>query len=196
MKKISTAKLLTAIFLLGASSAALAHPGHDASGLATGLLHPLTGADHLLAMLAVGLWAAQSGGWRLWLLPGCFMLMLAVGAGTALIQPSLPLMEPGVAVSVLVLGLLIALSLRLPAVLCVALTALFGFLHGYAHGLEMPDTAAAAAYALGFLATTATLHLCGITIGTSTRDRYTRLAQALGVAIAVSGSWMLATVVT
>jgi urease accessory protein len=196
MKQKSIAQRLMAAVLLGASSTALAHPGHDAFGLMTGLIHPLTGADHLLAMMAVGLWAAQSGGRRLWLLPGSFMLMLAVGAGAALIHPSLPLLEPGVAASVLVLGLLIALSLQFPTVLSVALTALFGFLHGYAHGLEMPGTAAALAYALGFLATTATLHLGGIAIGVSTRGRYARLAQALGMVIAASGSWMIATVVT
>lgn len=194
MKQRSTAQRLIAAVLLGASSTALAHPGHDTSGLMSGLIHPLTGADHLLAMMAVGLWVAQSGGRKLWLLPGSFMLMLAVGAGTALIHPPLPLLEPGVAASVLVLGLLVALSLQLPAMFSVALTALFGFLHGYAHGLEMPGATAASAYALGFLVTTAALHLSGIAIGVSTRGRYARLAQALGVVIATSGSWMLATV--
>ena len=93
------------------------------------------------------------------------MTMLVVGAGIALQWQSLPLIEAGIATSVLALGLLIALSLRLPVMLCVAVTALFGLLHGYAHGLELPESAAPSAYALGFLAATATLHLTGITVG-------------------------------
>ena len=188
-----TTKFLTAIFLLGASSAAFAHPGHNVSGLAPGLMHPFSGLDHLLAMLAVGLWAAQGGGRKVWLLPATFMTMLVVGAGTALFYPSLPLIEAGIATSVLALGLLIALSLRLPVMLSVAVTALFGLVHGYAHGLELPGSAAPSAYALGFLAATATLHLTGIAVGILTRSRFASLAKLLGIAIAASGAWMLAT---
>jgi urease accessory protein len=188
-----TTKFLTAIFLLGASSAAFAHPGHNVSGLAAGLMHPFSGLDHLLAMVAVGLWAAQGGGRKVWLLPATFMTMLVVGAGTALFYPSLPLIEAGIATSVLALGLLIALSLRLPVMLSVAVTALFGLMHGYVHGLELPESAAPSAYALGFLAATATLHLTGIAVGILTRNRFAFLAKSLGIAIAASGAWMLAT---
>lgn len=194
MIRKSAAQFLTSFILLGISSTAFAHPGHGASGLAAGLLHPFTGMDHLLAMLAVGLWAAQSGGRKVWLLPAAFMSMLTAGAGLAQIHPSLPLIEPGIAASVLVLGLIIALSMKLPALLSVALTALFGLLHGYAHGLEMPGAIEPAMYALGFLAATAMLHLGGIAIGVSTRFRFMHLAQVLGIAIATSGVWMLSTV--
>jgi urease accessory protein len=191
-------KSLTAALLLGASSAAFAHPGHNVAGLATGLMHPFSGLDHLLAMLAVGLWAAQGNtkkrsGRRVWLLPATFMTMLAVGASITLFYQSLPLVETGIATSVLALGLLIALSLRLPVMLSVAVTALFGLMHGYAHGLELPDSAAPSAYALGFLAATAMLHLTGITAGILTRNRYAFLAKSLGIVIAASGAWMLAT---
>jgi len=193
-----TAKILTAIFLLVASSAAFAHPGHNVSGFAAGLMHPLSGLDHLLAMVAVGLWAAQSsrnnrgGGRKIWLLSATFMTMLAVGAGAAMQWQTLPIVESGIAVSVLALGLLVALSLQLPASLSAAITALFGLLHGYAHGLELPESAAPAAYALGFLAATAMLHLSGIAAGIAMRKRYALLSRLLGGAIAMSGAYLLA----
>ena len=188
----STAKLLTAIFLLVTSSAALAHRGHNVSGLAAGLMHPFSGLDHLLAMVAVGLWAAQGGGKKIWLLPATFMALLAVGAGFSMQWQALPLVEAGIAVSVLALGLLVALSLQLPAALSVSITALFGLLHGYAHGIELPASAAPAEYALGFLAATATLHLGGITLGIATRRNYAMLSRLLGGAIALSGAYLLA----
>lgn len=193
----ATTKLLTAIILSGTSSVAFAHPGHDVSGFAAGLMHPFSGLDHLLAMVAVGLWAAQRsigqrGGRKIWLLPAAFMTMLAIGAGIAMHWQSLPMVESGIAASVLALGLLIALSLQLPASLSVAITALFGLLHGYAHGLELPQSAAPAEYALGFLAATAALHLGGITLGVATRRHYAVLSRLLGAAIAISGVYLLA----
>ena len=187
------APFLIALLLLGSSNA-LAHPGHDVSGLSVGLLHPFNGFDHLLAMVAVGLWAAQNGGRKIWLLPAAFMLMMAAGAKCALIYPFLPLIESGIAASVLVLGIIIALSLKLPARLSIAITALFGFFHGYAHGLEMFGASEAQAYALGFLATTAALHLAGIMIGITTRTRCMRLPQTLGAVIAANGVWLLSTI--
>jgi urease accessory protein len=192
-------KVLAAVILFGTSSVAFAHPGHDVSGLAAGLTHPFSGLDHLLAMVAVGLWAAQGsnkerGGRKVWLLPATFMTMLTVGAGISTQWQSLPLVEAGIATSVLALGLLVALSMQLPAMLSMAVTALFGLLHGYAHGLELPESAAPAAYALGFLAATATLHLSGIAVGFATRDRHALLAKTLGVVIAASGAYLLVSV--
>lgn len=186
------AKILSAILLLGTSSAALAHPGHDVSGWTAGLAHPLLGLDHLLAMVAVGLWAAQSGGRKVWLLPATFMTALTIGAGIAMQWSSLGLVESGIAVSVLALGLLVALSLQLPASFSVAVAALFGLLHGYAHGLELPDSAAPLDYVLGFLVSTAVLHLGGIALGVVTRQRHAVLAKAMGLAIAASGIFLLA----
>ena len=193
----STAIILSAIFLLAVSSTAFAHPGHNVSGLAAGLLHPFSGMDHLLAMLAVGMWAAQGnskerGVKRIWLLPVAFMTLLSIGAMIAMQWTPLIKVETGIAVSVLALGLLIALSLQLPATLSVAITALFGMLHGYAHGIELPESAAPAAYALGFLAATASLHLGGIAMGVATRKHFTLLSRFTGSAIAMSGAYLLA----
>jgi len=187
----------TTIFLLAVSSTAFAHSGHDVSGLAAGLMHPLAGLDHLLAMVAVGLWAAQNdksngGRCKIWLLPTAFMLMLAFGAGVGLMWPSLPLVGPGIAVSVLALGLLVALSLQLPAMLSVAIIAMFGLLHGYSHGLELPESATPAAYAFGFLAATASLHISGIAAVVSTRRHYSQLSRFAGSAIAINAAYLLA----
>jgi urease accessory protein len=188
MKHRAMTRFLISALLLCSSGVAFAHPGHDVSGFSAGLLHPFTGMDHLLAMFAVGLWAAQMGGRKIWLLPATFLSMLVAGAGLALADLNLPLVEPGIVASVLALGLLIALSLRLPTLLSVAITAVFGLLHGYAHGLEMPSSAAPLHYALGFLGATAALHLGGVGMGVASRARFT---QALGLAIAVSGAYML-----
>lgn len=180
-------KFLAAAFLLATSSSAFAHPGHDVSGFSAGLLHPFSGLDHLLAMFAVGLWAAQCGGRKIWLLPAAFMTMLAIGAVAALIYPHLPFVETGISASVLALGLLVALSLKLPTTLSMTITALFGFMHGYAHGLELPASTSPAAYALGFLAATATLHLGGVATGIATH----RSHATLGIAMLAIGAWML-----
>lgn len=189
--KTSAVQLISLILLLGISGTASAHPGHDASGLLAGLLHPFGGMDHLLAMLAVGLWAGQSGLRRVWLLPAVFMSLLAAGAGAALLFPAMPLVETGIAASLLVLGLITALSLNVPVALSIALTAAFGLVHGYAHGLEIPGTAGPALYALGFLGATAALHFSGVTLGLAARGRFAAWAQALGTAIALTGVWML-----
>jgi urease accessory protein len=191
MKQKPATQLLSLLLLLAFSSSAFAHPGHGASGLTAGLLHPFSGMDHLLAMLAVGLWAGQHGGRKVWLLPAVFMTLLAAGAGVALLYPTLPMIETGIAASVLVLGLIIALSLQLPALSGIALTAAFGFVHGYAHGLEMPATAGPALYALGFLSATAILHVTGISLGLATRGQFARWIQASGALIALSGIWLL-----
>jgi urease accessory protein len=180
-------RILFAVALLGASGTAFAHPGHGVSGFAAGLAHPFSGLDHLLAMVAVGIWAVQGGGHRVWLLPATFMTMLVAGAALALQWQSLPMVEAGIAASVLALGLLVSLSLRLPAALSMGITAVFGFLHGYAHGLELPSSAHPVTYALGFLMATAFLHVSGVTLS----RRFAVLAKGLGVGIAAIGGYML-----
>jgi urease accessory protein len=189
----NSTRFLTTIFLLAASGAAFAHPGHDVSGLAAGLMHPFTGLDHLLAMVAVGLWAAQGGGRKIWLLPAAFMTMLVAGAGLAMLWQALPLVEAGIATSVLALGLIVALSAQLPVTLSIAITALFGLLHGYAHGIELPESAAPLDYAAGFLIATASLHLAGIAVSVATQRRYALLSRILGSAIALAGTYLLVT---
>jgi len=162
-------------------------PGH-AHGLATGLVHPLTGLDHLLAMVAVGIWAAQRGGRALWTVPLTFVSVMALGAALSSAGISIPLMEQGIAASVLVLGILIATSVRLPVAIGAALIGCFALFHGFAHGAEMPASASGLAYGLGFVASTALLHLAGITVGLSAKQfDSSRLMRCAGVAIAVCG---------
>ncbi|MDD2700815.1 MAG: HupE/UreJ family protein [Sideroxydans sp.] len=187
-------RTLTTLALLLISTAASAHTGHGSSGFSTGLAHPFSGMDHLLAMLAVGLWAGQLGGQRIWQLPATFMLMLAGGAFIGMAIPSLTLIEPGIAASVLVLGLLIASPTKLALPVSFALTAAFGIFHGYAHGAEMPSAAAPLAYAAGFLLSTASLHVSGIVMGNALRERFVRLIQIVGMSIAAMGAWMLVSV--
>jgi urease accessory protein len=187
-------RTLVTLALLFLSTAASAHTGHGSSGFGTGLLHPFSGMDHLLAMLAVGLWAGQLGGKRVWQLPATFMAMLAAGAFIGMMVPVLPLIEPGIAASVLILGLLIANTARLALPASFALTAVFGLFHGYAHGSEMPSATAPLAYAAGFLLATASLHVSGILMGNAIRARCVRLAQLMGMAIATMGAWMLVAV--
>lgn len=159
--------------------AALAHEGHGA-GLAAGLIHPLTGADHLLAMLAVGLWAASLGGRAVWALPLAFVGALATGAMAGMAGLALPGVEPGILASVVVLGALAALALRLPLAVAVAGVAGFGMLHGLAHGAEV--TGAFAPYAVGFTLTSLALHLAGLGLG-----RWSGAARVLGAGTAVAG---------
>jgi urease accessory protein len=187
-------RTLITFTLLFISTAASAHTGHGSSGFGTGLAHPFSGMDHLLAMLAVGLWAGQLGGQRIWQLPATFMAMLAGGAFIGMAVPSLTLIEPGIAASVLILGLLIASPSKLALPISFALTAAFGIFHGYAHGSEMPSAAAPLAYAAGFLLATASLHVSGIVMGSALRERFTRLVQGMGMSIAAMGAWMLVTI--
>ncbi|KAB1074409.1 HupE/UreJ family protein [Methylobacterium planeticum] len=146
--------------------AALAHPGHgEALGLAAGLAHPLAGLDHVAAMVAVGLIAALRGGRALWLLPLVFPAMMALGAGAGMAGLALPFAEVGILASLVAFGLLAILGRGLPVALLAALLGAFAVFHGYAHGVEMPETASGLAYGLGFLAATGLLHLAGLGLG-------------------------------
>lgn len=161
---------------------ALAHVGHGDEGhFIAGLGHPLIGPDHLLAMLAVGLWAALAGGRALWAMPLAFLAgMLAggiVGAGGA----ALPVVEPAILASVVVTGAVSALALAVPLGAAVPVLAVFGLAHGHAHGLEGPG---GGGYAAGFLIATAGLHLAGLAAG----RLGLRLARVLGGAIAFGGA--------
>jgi urease accessory protein len=158
--------LLAAAFAL-VPSLALAHPGlpghtHD---LATGFLHPLGGIDHVLAMVAVGLLAAQLGGRALWLVPASFVAAMAAAGLAGMNGVALPLTEVGIAASIIVLGGAIALRLSMAIAAAMALVGFFAIFHGYAHGTETPETASGLLYGLGFVAATALLHGFGIGIG-------------------------------
>ena len=181
MKRI----LLLAAF---APTAALAHPGHD-FGLAAGLLHPLTGADHVLAMICVGLCAAQIGGASRWALPATFLAAMALGglaAWTTGMGAAAAAIEPAILASLIVLGALAAAMLQLPLAVTLPLVALFGVAHGAAHGLE----GAGLPFAGGMLAATAALHGLGLVLGRlpAFAQRLTgALTLTAGVALALAG---------
>lgn len=126
-----------------------------------GWLHPLTGPDHMLAMLAVGAWSAQVGGRAIWIVPSAFVGAMALGGVLGLIGIALPATEIGIALSVLCLGAVIAAENHMVIPLAAIAVGLFGLCHGNAHGLEMPASQSPLGYAIGFLATTAGLHVIG-----------------------------------
>lgn len=154
---------------------ALAHPGGDhVHGFATGLLHPLTGLDHLAAMVAIGLWAGLLGGRLLWLLPAGFLGGMAAGGALGMIGVALPGVEAGILASVIVLGALVGAARSLPAALALPMVAAFGLLHGHAHGTEA--LGGAFGYELGILAATAALHGAGLLLAAGAAQRGQQVA--------------------
>jgi urease accessory protein len=178
------------------STAAFAHPGdHSHFGFAAGFAHPLTGLDHLLAMVAVGLWASQLGGRALWLLPLTFPVVMAAGAALGLSGVTLPWVEIGITASVLVLGAAVALTYRPTLAVSLPLIGLFALLHGYAHGVELPVQTSALGYCAGFVVATLALHLAGLAIGLAANRLPVRFAaRTAGGAIAAVGAVLLVTV--
>ncbi|WP_413043063.1 HupE/UreJ family protein [Pseudomonas sp. YJ42] len=185
-------KSLLAAALLLSPALAFAHPGHDHSGLLSGFAHPLFGLDHLLAMLAVGLWAAQQQGEARWVLPLTFVITMLFGGLFGFTGIDLPLMETSIAGSVLALGLLVALAVRPALPVAMGLTALFALSHGVAHGLELPELTSPWSYAAGFVATTAALHGTGYAVARNLPRAAAPLVRLAGLASALSGAWLLA----
>jgi urease accessory protein len=191
-----------AISILAAASvltpvAALAHTGvGDTHGVLHGFMHPVSGLDHVLAMVAVGVLAALLGGRAIWLVPTSFVAMAAVGGVLGVQGVPVPFVEFGISASVILLGLAIALQAKLPLGWTAGLVGLFGLYHGCAHGAEMPADASGFAYGVGFLAATAMLHIAGIGLGLGiaqlAKSSATRFARAGGAAIAVAGVALLA----
>ncbi|MFM2405072.1 MAG: hypothetical protein RL223_2952 [Pseudomonadota bacterium] len=176
------------------AGAARAHDGAAglAGGFLSGFMHPLAGPDHVVAMVAVGLWGAILGQPALWLLPVVFPLVMAVGGALGVLGVPLPAVETGIALSGLVLGLAVALAVRPPLWLAAVLVGIFAVFHGHAHGTELPSAASPLAYSLGFVLATGLLHLAGIGCGALWRGRTGRLAvRAGGGAIALAGAGFL-----
>jgi urease accessory protein len=177
--------------LFSLTGAALAHTGAGGtSGFTHGFMHPLGGLDHVLAMVAVGLYAALLGGRALGLVPATFVGAMAAGGALGMAGLALPYGEVGIALSVIALGLAVALRISLPVLLATGLAGLFAIFHGHAHGAEMPD-ASGLTYAAGFMLATALLHGVGIALGLaagrlSERGGW-RAAQAAGGAMAFAG---------
>lgn len=184
--------LIAFLILVLSPSAAFAHTGlGDTGGLWNGLAHPLGGLDHLCAMIGVGLWAAQRGGRAIWLVPLAFLLVMAFGGLLGTMAIGLPLVEQGIVASVLILGILIAASVRMPLIVSVLIVGTFALFHGHAHGAEMLQTYSGLAYGIGFLASTALLHLCGIGLGLVARQSgAVWLVRYAGAAIVLCGIYL------
>lgn len=179
------------IFLL--PPLAQAHPGlpGHTHGFSNGFFHPLNGLDHICAMIAVGLWAAQRGGRALWLVPATFVSMLIVGGALGMGGAKIPYVEQIIAASVLILGILVAAAVRLPLAASMVIVGLFALFHGYAHGAEMPETASGLNYGIGFVIATATLHLAGIGFGLAAQKFISAKSIRLaGGAIAACGIYL------
>jgi urease accessory protein len=185
-------KALLALSLLLSPTLAFAHPSHASSGLLAGVAHPLLGIDHLLAMLAVGWWAAQQQGAARWALPLSFLASMLLGGLLGLATLSVPALETYIAVSVLVLGLLVSVAARLPTAVGVGLTALFALAHGVAHGSELPGSASPWTYAAGFLAATALLHVSGYALVRYLPTAAAAWVRVAGMGTAGAGLWWLA----
>ena len=184
-------KIGLAAALAALASPALAHTGvNDAFSFGSGFLHPLTGLDHVLAMVTVGMLAAVVGGRAVWLTPAGFLAAMAAGAGLAQFGVVISFAEAGILASVVVLGLVLAVAWRIPAAAAVALAAGFAVFHGFAHGAEMPVGASGLGYGLGFLSGTALLHAAGLALGTTvaaSRGFGRGAVRLAGVAIAGAG---------
>ena len=167
--------------------------GSQGAGLMAGLTHPFVGLDHLLAMIAVGIWAGQLGGRAVWLIPLTCVSVMAAAATLASFGLLLPLIEPAIACSVLVLGLLIAGSVRLPTSVGALLVSLFAVFHGYAHGLELPQAASPILYGAGFVLATALLHAIGIGFARNSRQ-HKMLQRIAGYSLIAASGLLLAAV--
>ncbi|MBP7079734.1 MAG: HupE/UreJ family protein [Rhodocyclaceae bacterium] len=188
--------ILRTLFILALaanSSVAWGHSeGGQASGFIAGLLHPIGGMDHVLAMVAVGLWGAQLGNPALWMLPVAFPLVMAFGGFLGLIGVPLPGIEIGIALSGVLLGLAVATKLQPPLWVALLLVAVFAIFHGHAHGTELPEGASGLTYSLGFVIATGMLHASGISIGLVQRWQQGKLAlRWIGGLISLGGAYFL-----
>jgi len=170
---------------------AFAHPGHDQSGLLAGVVHPLSGMDHLLAMFAVGLWAAQQQANARWMLPAVFVGCMLLGGLLGFTGFALPHLESGIAASVLALGLLVAVAARPPLAMSIVITGLFGVFHGIAHGLELPEMSSPMGFAAGFVIATSALHAAGYALARWTPVAGAALIRSIGLVSAGIGGMLL-----
>ena len=183
--------VIVLIFLL--TQLAFAHPQKgEAVGFLTGFRHPISGLDHVLAMIAVGLWGAQLGAPAIWLLPVAFPMVMAMGGTLGLVGVPLPGIEYGIALSAILLGAAVMFEIRPPLGIAAALVAVFAIFHGYAHGTELPPGQSALLYSMGFVIATGCLHALGIGIGTVHRWGWGQKAlRAAGGVVAVGGAFFM-----
>ncbi|MFW5825895.1 MAG: HupE/UreJ family protein [Marinobacter sp.] len=186
-------KLLTAAALLLTATAAVAHPGHDhgTSGFTSGLLHPLLGLDHLLAMAAIGFWSVRQGNLMKQITPLFVVGGMILGAGIAFAGVALPGVETGIVLSVMVAGTLIAAMAKLPTAVGGSLVVAFMVFHGHAHGTEMPAGAALVAYLAGFSIATLAITFAGRGLGALLMKADSRIARGVGAALAGVGGYLM-----
>jgi len=172
---------------------AFAHPQKGAAvGFITGFVHPISGLDHVLAMVAVGLWGAQLGAPAIWLLPVAFPMVMAFGGMLGLIGVPIPGIEYGIAASAILLGAAVLFEVRPPLALAAVLVGLFAICHGHAHGTELPANASALLYSMGFVIATGCLHAVGIGIGTIYRWTWgQKLVRVAGAVISAGGLFFM-----
>jgi len=181
--------LVAAVLLMASATSVSAHVQQgQAAGFVTGLRHPVSGLDHVLAMISVGLWGAQLGAPAVWLLPVTFPMVMACGAFLGLVGIPLPGVEIGIALSAVLLGLMVAGEAKPPLVAAAILVGCFAIFHGHAHGTELPPGQSGLMYSIGFVAATGCLHGVGIAIGVVHRWTAGRIVLRLaGAAVAIAG---------
>lgn len=178
--------------MLLAAGPAFAHTGGTLGGLASGFLHPVSGLDHVVAMIAVGLWGGILGAPAIWLLPIIFPLVMALGGAAGAAGVPMPGVEVGIALSGVILGLMVLFATRPPLWVAAVLVGIFAIFHGHAHGAELPASADPIVYAVGFVVATGLLHLTGIAIGQIGKWSAGRVAVRIaGAAIALAGGAFL-----
>jgi len=190
----TTGKLFSTLIGIGCAAyalPALAHSGSASAlggGFVTGFLHPIFGWDHVIAMVAVGLWGAFLGKPAIWILPVVFPMVMAYGGALGIFGISVPAVETGIAASAVVLGGLIALAVRAPLWIAAVIVGAFAIFHGHAHGTELPDATAPLAYSAGFVISTGLLHLGGVAFGLLVgRPGGEKVVRTGGAAIAIAG---------
>jgi urease accessory protein len=192
-KRRSSRFVAASVLLLALAAPAAAHVGDArATGLLAGLRHPISGLDHVLAMIAVGLWGAQLGAPAVWLLPVTFPIVMAVGGTLGLAGVKLPGVEIGIALSALLLGAMVLREARPPLAAAAALVGVFAIFHGHAHGTELAAGESAALYSVGFVVATGCLHAVGIAIGLVGRWTWGRsVLRVAGALVALGGVFFL-----
>lgn len=186
-----TTKLLTFAALLLTATTAAAHTGHGTGGFTSGLLHPMLGLDHLLAMAAIGFWSVRQGEFMKKATPLFVVGGMILGAGIAFAGIALPGVETGIVLSVMVAGILIAAMAKLPTAVGGSLVVAFMVFHGHAHGTEMPAGAALAAYLVGFSIATLAITFAGRGLGALLQKADSRLARGVGAALAGVGGYLM-----